>query len=121
MLEFQDEGNNITALPMQVLADSLPDLQVTRSRAPSRSQRTKLSPSHGPSPIRLLHRPFPGQTIWNDLVYLSVDQYLDMNSDIYLGTVKHKGALAGDGDPVNDQYIVNDTLQLPRASPGRTT
>lgn len=39
VLEYQDEGNNITALPMQVLPTSLPDLQVTAVTAPGAGYR----------------------------------------------------------------------------------
>ena len=75
-----------------------PTCRSRRSLRRSRLPRIKRSPSAwtvtNTSPAPTL----PGQTTWNDLVYLSVDQYLDLNSDIYLGTVKHTGSLAGDGD-----------------------
>ena len=46
------------------------------------------------------------------MIYLSVDQFLDLNSDTYLATVNHTGQLAG-----GDSYSVNTNIQLP---PGLT-
>jgi len=118
VLEYQDEGNNITAAPMQVLPTPLPDLQVTAVTAPQQVTEnqtlavTWTVSNTSPAPT------LPGQTTWNDLVYLSVDQYLDLNSDIYLGSVSHTGALAGDAEPENDQYTVSETFQLPRGITG---
>ena len=118
VLEFQDEGNNITAAPLQVLPTSLPDLQVTAVNVPQQAVAGQsLAVSYtvsNTSPAPTL----PGQTQWTDLVYLSVDQFLDLNSDIYLGMETHNGSLAGDGDSVNDQYTVSDTFPLPHGLTG---
>ncbi len=111
--EFQDEGNNITAVPQQVLPTVLPDLQVTAvtpDQQATENQAFNLSYTvTNNSPAATL----PGQTKWGDNIYLSVDQFLDPNSDYYLGTLTHNGALAGNSDPVNDHYTVNTTIRPP--------
>jgi hypothetical protein len=37
------------------------------------------------------------QSTWQDYVYLSLDQFLDVRSDPFLGVVQHTGALQPDG------------------------
>ena len=111
--EFQDEGNNITAVPMQVLPTPLPDLQVTALTVPQQATENQtLSVSYTVSNESSAPT-LPGQTKWVDLIYLSVDQYLDLNSDIYLGEENHVGALAG-----NASYSISDIFQLPRGLSG---
>ena len=93
VLEFQDEGNNLTDAPLQVLPTPLPDLQVTAIDVPEQAIEgqtlaltyTVTNTSTAPT--------LPGQPQWMDVIYLSVDQFLDLNSDIYLGSKNsHTGA-----------------------------
>ncbi|WP_422665759.1 CARDB domain-containing protein (plasmid) [Anabaena sp. PCC 7938] len=106
--EFQDEGNNITAAPLTVTLQPPADLQVTSIIIPERAttgQSFNLSytvenKGVGNTPTR--------QNRWNDLIYLSRDEFLDLQSDRYLGYVEHNGGLTANGN-----YTVNKTLQLP--------
>ncbi len=111
--EFQDEGNNITSAPLQVLPTPLPDLQVTSIDVPEQAIEgqslgvtyTVTNTSTAPT--------LPRQNQWMDVIYLSVDQYLDLNSDIYLGTETHNGSLAGGAS-----YTVSETFALPAGLTG---
>jgi len=92
--EFQDEGNNVTAIDLPITLATPPDLQVTAVTAPASvlagqtfTVSYQVVNSGGDTPS--------DQTIWNDLVYLSKDRFLDVNQDRYLGYIQHKGALAG--------------------------
>ncbi len=106
--EFQDEGNNITAMPLQVNATPLPDLQVSSVTVPQQAiEGQTLAVSYTVSNDSAAAT-LPGQLPWNDVIYLSVDQYLDLSSDIYLKSEPHKTVLAG-----NDSYTVTDTINLP--------
>ncbi len=106
--EFQDEGNNITAAPLQVLPTPLPDLQVSSITVPQQAvEGQTLSVSYTVS-NESAAATLPGQFPWTDVIYLSVDQYLDLNRDVYLGYEQRKTALAGNGS-----YTVTDTFKLP--------
>ena len=93
--EFQDEGNNHHRGRVAGTADepARPPGH-GRQRAPSRRPRdqslsvtyTVTNASTAPTP--------PGQTTWTDAIYLSVDQFFDLNSDILLGYETHTGGLA---------------------------
>ncbi|MCC5624357.1 CARDB domain-containing protein, partial [Nostoc sp. CHAB 5715] len=106
--EFQDEGNNITAKPLTVGLQPPPDLQVTSVIIPERSttgqsfnlKYTVTNKGTGDTPTR--------QNRWNDLIYLSRDEFLDNISDRYLGYVEHTGGLS-----TGSSYTINKTLQLP--------
>lgn len=106
--EFQDEGNNITATPLTVTLQPPADLQVTSVIIPEHAttgQNFNLNYTvenfgTGDTPTRQNH--------WNDLIYLSRDEFLDNISDRYLGYVEHTGGLSAGGN-----YTVNKTLQLP--------
>ena len=128
VLEFQDEGNNITAKPLTVLPTALPDLQVTEVDVPQQAiEGQSLAVTYtvtNTSPAPTLPAPknaapnTPMQTQWDDEIFLSMDTFLDVSSDIYLGMETHKGGLAGDGDPVNDHYTISDTFPLPKGLTG---
>ena len=55
----------------------------------------------------------PGQSAWDDQVYLSVDPYLDLDRDHFLGKQRHTGGLAAGG-----QYTVAGTYKLPHGVVG---
>jgi hypothetical protein len=98
--EYQGEGNNITSAFMPVILSTPPDLQVTAVNAQGHvtSQPTHILTGSlfdvsytvsnlgaGPTP--------PRQNTWRDQIYLSRDQFLDRNTDRYLGEVSHTGGL----------------------------
>ncbi len=105
--EFQGEGNNITAIPQQIILTPAPDLQVTVVNAPAHVLRgqsfdisyTVQNAGAGDTPAR--------QSTWTDNVYLSRDQVLDP-SDTYLATYTHTGGLAA-----GDTYTVDLTVTAP--------
>ena len=91
--EYQDEGNNITGHSVSVTLHSVPDLQVTAlgvSDQPVVGQPLTVSYTvanlGGDTP--------PGQSAWDDLVYLSADPSLDRAADRYLGLVRHRAGLS---------------------------
>ncbi|MDZ8264725.1 CARDB domain-containing protein [Nostoc sp. ChiQUE01b] len=106
--EFQDEGNNITAAPIKVTLQPPADLQVTSVIIPERAttgqslnvRYTVENKGTGDTPAR--------QNRWNDLIYLSRDEFLDEKSDRYLGYVEHTGGLSA-----GSKHTVDKTLQLP--------
>ena len=105
--EYQGEGNNLASATIPIALNPLPDLQVTSVTAPAIApvgQRIDVSYTienfGGATP--------PGQSSWNDLIYLSRDGYLDTKADIYLGKVDHSGGL---GD--SDRYSVDTAVKLP--------
>jgi subtilase family serine protease len=106
--EFQGEGNNITAEAISVLPANPPDLQVTRIDVPDRVTRGQdfevtyevTNVSTGATA--------PLQTRWEDLIYLSRDEMLDLRADRYLGLVQHDGQLAG-----GESYEVTRVVTAP--------
>ncbi len=99
--EFQDEGNNITSVSLPITLREPPDLQVTQVKIPERAtigQSFKLTyqvtnKGDGDTPT--------SQSQWDDLIYLSKDEFLDLNADTYLGSVTHYGGLAS-----KDSYVI---------------
>ncbi|MDM9385689.1 CARDB domain-containing protein [Chlorogloeopsis sp. ULAP01] len=106
--EFKDEGNNITFAPLQVILQPAADLQVTSIKIPERAttgqtfnlEYTVTNNGAGDTPIR--------QSKWRDLIYLSRDEFLDLQADRYLGYFEHT-----DGLKALSSYTVNKTLTLP--------
>ena len=91
--EFQGEGNNVTATAVNVLGYTAPDLVVSSVVAPTQvtlgssfSVSYTVTDQGGSTPDL--------QSSWNDLVYLSADQFLDLSADRYVGSVRHTGGLA---------------------------
>ncbi len=106
--QFQDDGNNITAVPLEVLAESLPDLQVTAVDVPQQAiENQSLAVTYTVSNVNAAPT-LRDEPKWVDDLYLAVDQNLDLNGDIFLGEEDHKGGLAG-----NSSYTVSDTFALP--------
>ncbi|TVS15269.1 MAG: tandem-95 repeat protein, partial [Planctomycetaceae bacterium] len=106
--EFQDEGNNITAAPLEVMLSTPPDLQVTQVVASERVvagqnfevRYTVANMGSGPTPGR--------QNRWDDLIYLSRDQFLDLSSDRFLTFRTHQGVLQP-----GESYEIVRTLRAP--------
>ena len=101
--EFQGEGNNITAVPLQVLLTPTPDLQVSDVEAPAHVlqgqsfQVTYTVTNNGPggTPDR--------EPNWQDDVYLSRDQVLDPSDALPCHQLSHRRPCGGrflhrDGD-----------------------
>src|SRR5262249_55511493 len=107
--EFRDEGNNISATPLTVLLANPPDLQITDISVPEKATSgqsfyltyTVTNVGAGNTP--------PRQAQWDDLIYLSRDPHLDLQSDRFLGFERHTGGLVAGGS-----YEVTKTLHLPR-------
>ena len=111
VLEFQDEGNNITAQPLPITLTNPPDLQVTKITVPTHVTAgqildvswTVTNEASGDTP--------PRQAIWNDYVYLSEDTHLERLRDRFLGFVQHVGGLAAGGNyDVNQSYRLGASL-----------
>ncbi|MEL6166127.1 MAG: hypothetical protein AAFR37_21085, partial [Cyanobacteria bacterium J06628_3] len=94
--EFDDEGNNIDSTPLSVTLRPSADLQVTNVKINADNSKaiagqsfsidytvTNLGDGDTPST----------QQEWTDLIYLSRDQYLDLDKDIFLNYVDHEGIL----------------------------
>jgi len=91
--EFQFEGDNMTAAPLTVVLATPPDLQVELLEIPLqvttgqafdvRYRVTNNSTGFTP----------PSQGTWDDLVYLSRDEFLDLNADRFLTTLNHNKGL----------------------------
>ena len=106
--EFADEDNNLAVAPLTVNPVPLPNLQVTTVTGPQQVMvgqgftvnYTVQNTGLGDVPA--------DEGIWTDSVYLSADQYLDVNSDIHLGDVQHIGGLAAGAS-----YNVSKSYSLP--------
>ena len=93
VLEYQLEGNNTIASTIDVTLAATPDLQVTEVLAPERVRAGQ------PFDVTYTAQNFGGdtpasQSVWNDLVYLSRDRFLDLRADRFLGTVRHEDGLS---------------------------
>lgn len=106
--EFRDEGNNITAVPLPINLAVPPDLQVTTINIPERVitgqsfnvTYTVSNKGEGDTPLR--------QSNWTDLIYLSRDPFLDLQSDRYLGYEDRTGGLTA-----GNSYSVTKTFRAP--------
>ena len=109
--EFLDEGNNENAVPVQVLPLVPPDLRVTSVTGPATSVRGQdLTVSF--TVENLGGDTLPLQTRWNDLVYLSRDEFLDTRADRFLGSIRREGALVA-----GETYTVEHTFRTPTDLP----
>ncbi len=92
VLEYQLEGNNSVFSAIDVTLAATPDLQVSEVLAPD---RVRAGQSFDVSyTVQNLGGDTPAsQSNWDDLVYLSRDQFLDLRADRFLGTVRHQGGL----------------------------
>ncbi|KPJ75957.1 MAG: hypothetical protein AMJ54_13385, partial [Deltaproteobacteria bacterium SG8_13] len=109
--EFQGEGNNLTAAEVQVEPFNAPDLKVTALTAPERAVRGQsfdlsytVTNLGGTTPFQ--------QSAWQDLIYLSRDEFLDLRADRFLTSVMHTDGLVADGS-----YAVSRTLTVPTDMP----
>lgn len=110
--EFRDEGNNLHKIPLPITLTPPPDLQVTQVQIPGRAipgqsfslSYTVTNRGTGATPAR--------QNTWEDRIYLSRDQNLDVRSDVYLGSIPHTGGL-GTATNSNSYSINNHTVALP--------
>ncbi|RYD85586.1 MAG: APHP domain-containing protein, partial [Verrucomicrobiaceae bacterium] len=107
--EFQGEGNNLTVAPVTIQAALPADLKVTQITVDQQVTAGQFfdlgwlvtNNGVGATPAR--------QTQWEDLIYISRDQFLDPNSDRYLGSVTHTGGLAAGAS-----YEASAHLRVPR-------
>ncbi len=105
--EYQQEGNNIAARLLPITLIQPPDLQVSNVIAPLRGimgQEIDVQytvTNRGGNTV-------PGQTTWQDMIYLSRDQFLDLSSDLYLDTLEHRGDLLAGG-----AYTIGKRVSLP--------
>ncbi|MCP4925155.1 MAG: hypothetical protein GY916_04335, partial [Gammaproteobacteria bacterium] len=106
--EFEDEGNNVSSIPLTITLTTPPDLQVAAVNAPANvlaGQPLQISyqvrNAGGDTPIK--------QDEWFDLIYLSRDRFLDVSKDRYLGYVAHK-----DGLTANATYDAALEVTAPR-------
>ena len=106
--EFRGEGNNVRSLAIDVAASELPDLFVSAIDIPQHAivgqtvtiSYTVTNQGAGDTPAN--------QSAWEDVVYLSADPYLDLNTDRYLGVEDHTGGLAA-----GTSYSITDDFRLP--------
>jgi YD repeat-containing protein len=111
--EFREEDNNVRAIPIHITRVLLPDLQATVVSGPSHVRTGQ--------PIDISYTvqnngagaTLASQTQWDDYVFLSRDQYLDVGSDHFLGAVHHIGGLV-----VGASYSVAQSFATPRGLEG---
>ena len=107
VFEFQEEGNNIAVASLPVRLTNAPDLQVTSVVAPQRATVGQMMD------ISYTVTNFGGstpdtQSRWDDLIYFSRDEYLDLRADRFLGVVERKnGLLSG------DRYSITTSIDVP--------
>jgi hypothetical protein len=108
VLEFQDEGNNVSSIDLPIRLAPPPDLQVTAVTAPDAviaGQAFSVAYS-----VKNVGGKTPNdQGTWYDMVYLSKDRFLDINKDRYLGYATHSGGL-----PAGAGYDGSFTFTAPR-------
>ena len=105
-------GHNVTAQQISFTPYTAPDLVVSTINAPQMvtigsmfSVSYTVTNQGGATPL--------AQSAWNDLVYLSVEPYLDLTTDRYIGSYQHTGGLAAGGS-----YSNTLTFQVPNNLPG---
>ncbi len=106
--EFLDEGNDIIATPMDITRADTPDLVVSDVTPPTHAVvgrgfelTFEVTNAGGVVPDT--------QTRWTDRIYLSRDEYLDIRSDHYVGSVTREGVL-----DAGESYAVTGTWNVPR-------
>jgi len=106
--EFRGEGNNITVAALPVAAAPLADLQVTAVSAPEHiTVGNEFTVTYTVGNLGGAGT-LPEQASWDDLIYLSRDPLLDLDSDRYLVAVEHLGGLAQGAS-----YTVEQKLRAP--------
>ncbi|NLS91835.1 MAG: hypothetical protein GXX96_06600, partial [Planctomycetaceae bacterium] len=105
--EFQDEGNNITSAALPVTLANPPDLQVTALVVPPHVTRGQ--PFELTYTVTNLGGDTPeAQSVWDDLIYLSRDTFLDLRADRYLAASEHEGLLAA-----GQSYTITLSVEAP--------
>ena len=92
--EYQAEGNNVAALPIQITHAPTPDLQVVEVVAPVEAWSGQNL--HMEWMVSNFGAAGAASAMggWFDSVYLSRDPYVDRGTDIYLGPVLYESSLA---------------------------
>ena len=91
--EFQNEGNNIFAVPLDISLAPAPDLRVASIDAPAAvfsGQTFDVTfevVNSGTAPVP------PTEDEWESFVLLSVDDFLDVKADTFLELDEHEGVL----------------------------
>jgi len=106
--EFQNEGNNITGVPFPVTLSPIPDLQVTAIDAPAQVDQGALIDVTFTVTNMGQGATFASETSWDNLIYFSRDEFLDLNADRYLANVRHTGPLAP-----GESFTVTQQVQVP--------
>ena len=107
--EFRGEGNNITAAALPVTLRLPPDLQVTQLSVPEHAivgqfiDLTYRVTNNGSGDTPTM------QGAWTDLIYLSRDQFLDLDADRFIGSEDHQGGLRA-----GESYQLTEHLRLPK-------
>ncbi|MFO7898428.1 MAG: CARDB domain-containing protein, partial [Planctomycetota bacterium] len=105
--EFYDEGNNIDGRPLPVTLAPPPDLQVTDVDVPATAVRGQTLPLRYTVANRGGATPAT-QSTWQDLIYFSRDEFLDLDADRYAGFVDHEDGLGHD-----ETYTVDVSVPVP--------
>ncbi len=108
MEELGGEGNNILVAAATVMPSLAPDLRVIEIGHAERATRGQL--------VNVTYQVMNSSTAgtpasqdrWDDLFYLSRDEFLDFRADRYLGRSRHTGGLGP-----NERYFNTMSLQLP--------
>ena len=111
--EYAGEGNNTASAAVTVAPRPLPDLWAMNVLADTSAGAYA---GHTIGASWTVFNGGPGATLattWYDAVYLSLDTVLNTAGDVYLGSVRHDGAMAG-----GDAYTASATVTLPRTFVG---
>ncbi|MCA9137966.1 MAG: hypothetical protein KDB00_14440, partial [Planctomycetales bacterium] len=105
--EYQQEGNNLIESALTVHPAAIPDLQTTAINVVNRAfvgQEIDVTYT-----VTNVGAATPlAQSIWKDLIYLSRDEYLDLQADRYLGAVDYRLGLGA-----GESYTKTTTVTLP--------
>ncbi len=91
--EYQLEGNNSAGAVIAITRADPPDLQVTQVLAP---ERVRIGQDFSVQ-YTVTNRggnTMPSQSKWDDLIYLSRDEFLDIRADRFMGSPSHETPLA---------------------------
>ncbi len=106
--ELGGEGNNVRVAAANVTPALAPDLRVIEIGLPERATRGQLvDVTYQVRNLSSMGTP-ADQSGWDDLFYLSRDEFLDLRADRYLARHQHSGGLGP-----NESYVNTMSLQLP--------
>ncbi|WP_231607038.1 cadherin-like domain-containing protein [Crocosphaera watsonii] len=100
-----ETNNNFTPLPLTILRET-PDLQVTEVDIPATAQTATIIPLSWT--VENLGQGETNANFWYDEVFLSTDQDLGDNNDIFLGRIRHNNVLAA-----GENYTETANLLVP--------